>query len=111
MEIDNKLMMFKSGSVGKGVSQPPNQWTQMEKVEDEASGFRRYVEDYGDAGDAGKQFGECQSNFSQWREVQMKATWTLGTLRGSWGMGSSPVASSQCGSECYWQVSKASYCE
>ena len=74
MEVDNELMMFESGSVGKGVSQPPIRRMQMEEVEDEeAGGFQRYVEDYGDAGDAGKQFGECQSKFLQWREAQMKA--------------------------------------
>ena len=74
MEVDNEPMMFELGSVGEGVSQPPIRWTQMEEVEDEeAGGFWWYVEDYGDAGDAGKQFGECQSNFSQWREAQMKA--------------------------------------
>ena len=71
MEVDNEPMMFESGSVGEGVSQPHNRQIQMEEVEDEeAGGFRQYVEDYGDAGDAGKQFGEHQSKFSQWREAQ-----------------------------------------
>ena len=38
MEVDNELMMFESGSVGEGVSQPPIQRTQMEEVEDEEAG-------------------------------------------------------------------------
>lgn len=78
MEADDQPM-FEPNSANEGQGPPenttPNRRTQMEEVEDEeAGGFRRYVEDYGeDVGDAGKAFKEGQSHFSQWREAQQKA--------------------------------------
>lgn len=79
MEADD-LPMFEPNSggdeeQGEPESVTPNRRTHMEEVEDEeAGGFRRYVEDYGnDVDDAGKAFKEGQSQFSQWREAQNKA--------------------------------------
>lgn len=79
MEVDeDQPMIFESGPADEGASPPhnpaSNRRTTMEEVEDEeAGGFRRYVEDYGEDGDAGKGFGEGQSQFAQWREAQTKA--------------------------------------
>lgn len=79
MEVDeDQPMIFELGLADEGVSLPHNTtsnwWTMMEEVEDEeVGGFHWYIEDYGEDGDAGKGFGEGQSQFSQWREAQTKA--------------------------------------